>query len=418
VSRLPSSRPAAVGILGCAALLFIGWTGLLVPSLIRSVKDAFDQSDAGIGIFYFLYAVAYASGSLGGGLATERLGRRTVLGFAVSIHGLGLVALGLGPSWAVFLLAALPSGLGAGAIDGGVNGLFLDRFRSGRGRAMNLLHLFFSIGALAAPLAVGVLVDGGVGWQGIFVATGLTAIPLAILFGSVEMPAGRRITAAPAAPMATDVVSPTDGVAAATDAIRPTGRAAAARGRLAAPLILLGLAIGCYVASEVGVSSWLVRFLEPAPLTTATTALSLFWAGLAVGRLVSAQLADRFDHLRFATVSSAGIAIALVGAIFVPSLPVSIALFAVTGFASGPVFPMIIAIGGERYPDRSAAVSGFLTGSAVAGSVIYPPVMGFLSVTVGLSVAMVGNVILGLACAGALVLVGRHARIASGLANG
>jgi fucose permease len=153
-----------------------------------------------------------------------------------------------------------------------------------------------------------------------------------------------------------------------------------------------------------------VRFLEPAPLSTATTALSLFWAGLAAGRLVSSQLADRFDHLRFATVSTTGVAIALVGAIFVPSLPVSIALFAVAGFASGPVFPMIIAIGGERYPDRSAAVSGFLTGSAVAGSVIYPPVMGFLSVTVGLTVAMVGNIILALACAGALVLVGRSTR--------
>jgi MFS family permease len=118
-------------------------------------------------------------------------------------------------------------------------------------------------------------------------------------------------------------------------------------------------------------------------------------------------VADRFDHLRFATVSATGIAIALVGAIFVPSLPASIALFALAGFASGPVFPMIVAIGGERYPDRSAAVGGFLTGSAVAGSIIYPPIMGFLSVTVGLTVAMAGNVIIGLACAGALILVGR-----------
>src|SRR5207244_11665101 len=88
------------------------------------------------------------------------------------------------------------------------------------------------------------------------------------------------------------------------------------------------------------------------------------------------------------------------------------ALFALAGFASGPVFPMIIAIGGERYPDRSAAVSGFLTGAAVIGSTTYPPIMGFLSVSVVLTVAMVGNVILGLACAGALVLVVRSARYA------
>jgi MFS family permease len=102
--------------------------------------------------------------------------------------------------------------------------------------------------------------------------------------------------------------------------------------------------------------------------------------------------------------------VALVAAILVPSLPLSIALFGLTGFASGPVFPMIIAIGGERYPDRSAAVSGFLAGCAVAGSVVYPPVMGFLSVSVGLTVAMLGNVVLGVLCAAALLLVGRSTR--------
>jgi FHS family glucose/mannose:H+ symporter-like MFS transporter len=390
VSRSSVSRPAAAGILGCAAFLLIGWTGLLVPSLIRSIKETFDQSDAGIGLFYLLYASAYAAGSLGGGLATEWLGRRTVLALAASVHGIGLLLLGLGPTWIIFIAASLPTGLGAGGIDGGVNGLFLDLFRSGRGRALNLLHLFFSLGALTAPLAVGFLVEGRVAWQPILIGTALITIPVAVLFGVIEMPGGMHDRRE-----------------------RPSEEgvgASGARTRFAAPIILLGVAISCYVASEVGVSSWLVRFLEPAPLAQATTALSLFWAGLAVGRLVSSQVADRFDHLAFATVSAVGVGFALIGAIFVPSLPISIALFAITGFASGPVFPMIVAIGGERYPDRSAAVSGFLTGAAVVGSVIYPPVMGFLSVTVGLTVAMVGNVILALACAGALVLVGRSRR--------
>jgi fucose permease len=87
---------------------------------------------------------------------------------------------------------------------------------------------------------------------------------------------------------------------------------------------------------------------------------------------------------------------------------VSIALFALAGFATGPVYPMIMAVGGDRYPDRSAAVSGVLSGAAVTGSIVYPPIMGFLSVTVGLTVAMLGTVVLGLACAGALALVGRR----------
>ena len=72
MTRGTRSWPAAAGVLGGIAFLLIGWSGLLVPSLIRSVKEAFDQSDAGIGVFYFLFAVGWAAGSFGGGLVTER----------------------------------------------------------------------------------------------------------------------------------------------------------------------------------------------------------------------------------------------------------------------------------------------------------------------------------------------------------
>ncbi len=380
-------RPSAAGVLGCLAFLLIGWSSLLVPSLIRSIRDAFGQTDAGIGLYYFVYAVAYAVGSFGGGLAVERLGRRVVLSIAAALLALGLLGLGSAPAWVVFLLAGVPVGLGAGAIDGGGNGLFLDLFRSGRGRALNALHVFFSLGALGAPFVVGVLVGAGVPWPSVLVATAVAAVPVAVLFAVVPMPAGRR----PA------------GGAEGADASADRRSV-----RLAVPLLLLAFAIGCYVASEGGVSSWLVRFLDRAPLEVATGALSLLWGGLTVGRLVGARLADRFDHLRFTLVCTAAMSVSLLAAILVPSLPLSIALFALSGFASGPIFPMIIALAGERYQDRSAAVTGFLAGCAVAGSVVYPPIMGFLSVSVGLTVAMLGNVALGLVCLGALVLVGRQ----------
>ena len=384
--------PPAI-LLAWATFILIGWVGLLSPSLIRSIKDTFEQTDAGIGIYYFIYAVVYATGSLGGGLVTEHLGRRAVLTLASAFVGIGLALMALAPGWELFLLAALPTGLGVGALDGGMNGLVLDLAPTGRGKALNLLHTFFSIGALSAPLVVGRLVEGGLEWTLIFLATGFVGLVVAVGFALVPMPTGRRGTEPPA-----------------MDA--PTGAdrtpALVGSGLLTGPVILLAIAIGAYVASEVGISNWLVRFLEPAPLSTATTALSLFWAGLATGRFVSSRIADRFDHIHFAATAAAAMGVLFLAAIFAPSLWLSIALFALAGFASGPVFPMIIAIGGDRYPERSSAVSGFLTGAAVTGSIIYPPVMGFLSVTVGLTVAMTGGALLGFLCAGALLLVQRE----------
>jgi fucose permease len=384
-ARLPA------GIVGALSLVAIGWTGLLVPSLIRSIQDTFGQDDAGLGLVYLVWAVAYASGSFVGGALTERLGRRRVLGGAALVHGLGVVALGLAPAWSVFVAAALVAGAAAGCLDGGANGLVLDVYRDGRGRAMNLLHMAFSVGALAAPLVVGRLVAADIAWQAVVVGSGLAATVLLVAYALVPMPTGRREQAAHDGGSA-------DGL----------GRSDPGRERwlLAGPLAFLGLAIACYVGSEIGVSSWLVRFLDPAPLTTATLALSLYWAGITVGRLVSSAISDRFDHLRFTTFSVLALAGLLVVATLVPSLPLSIAAFAAAGVASGPVFPMIVALGGERYPERSAAVGGNLAGLAVAGSTLYPPTMGLLSVTVGLTVAMLGAGLLALAAALALIAFG------------
>ncbi len=92
----------------------------------------------------------------------------------------------------------------------------------------------------------------------------------------------------------------------------------------------------------------------------------------------------------------------------VPSLPASIILFGVVGFAFGPVYPLIMAVAGDRFPGRAAAVSGFLAGVAVLGAIVYPPVMGFLSVAVGLGVAMVGAAILAFICAVMLFSLGLH----------
>ena len=377
-------RRLAAGIVGSVTLLVIGWTGLLVPSLIRVIKEAFHQSDAGIGVAYLAYALAYAGGSVLGGQLMERVGRRSILAGAAVLHGVGIAGLGLAPSWSLFVAAMLPAGLGAGGLDGGANGLVLDVYREGRGRAMNLLHVSFGVGALLAPLVVGRAVEAGVTWETIMLLSSVPLAGLAVAYAIVPMPSGRRLA---------DVTSPT--------ARAPAGHL------LAGPLLLLGVAIASYVAAEIGVSNWLVRFLEPAPIATATLALSVTWAGVTLGRLLSSVIADRFDHLRFTIVCIVSMGLAIGAAVAAPMLPLSIALFGLAGVASGPVFPMIVALGGERYPERSAAVGGALVGCAVVGSTIYPPAIGFLSVTVGLPIAMAGNALLCLVGAAALVAFGR-----------
>jgi fucose permease len=374
-------RRSVAFALGCWAFVLIGWGSLVVPALAREVEDSFSQTDVGLAIFYFVTSVAYAAGSIFGGMATERVGRRLILSGATAMLGVGLMAQGLTPDWPSFTVFGIVRSVGAGAIDGGGNGLVIDLYAGARGGRLNLLHLFFSIGSLGAPFVLAARDLIGVPWQAVIVGSGVVALPLAGALALTDLADGR-----------------------ARPDLALDGRRSSL---LAIPLVVLAVAIGCYVAGEIGVSNWLVRFLESAPAAAATSALGLFWAGLAAGRLVGSRIADRFDHLRLAIAAALACVVALIGAVAVPSLAASIVLFTAVGFASGPIYPLIVAIGGERFPDRAAAVSGVIVAASVLGAVIYPPLMGVLSVTVGLRVAMLGTAVVVAGCAGALALVGR-----------
>lgn len=354
---------------------------MLVPSLTREIEGAFGQTDVGLGLFYFVAAAAYAAGSVLGGIATERIGRKPVLVLAATLHAAGLIVLGLAPGWSAIMAAGVVRSLGAGGIDGGVNSLIVDLFGGSRGRVLSFVHLFYAMGAVGAPFLLAFRSSFGLSWQLVVIATGVATVPVAVLLAVTDLAGGRRHV--------------------------ETDRRAAGSSVLVLPMGVLAVAIGCYVAFSNGVSNWLVRFLESAPGGTATLALSLFWAGLMIGRLVSAGIADRFDHVKLAIAASAATSAAVFAAVLAPTPELSIALFAVAGFTAGPVYPLIMAIGGERFPGRSAAMSGILSAAGIGGSLAYPPLMGVISVTAGLPTAMAGTAVFGAFAAVALLVVGR-----------
>ncbi len=393
----PTPAPAQRGVVlvGYASFLLLGWTSLLVPSLIRDVQATYGQSDAGMGLAYLLNSLLYVTGTLSVGVISGRVARRALLGAGPGLVVVGLVTVAAAPAWPVFLLGFVVTGLGLGVIDAGSNALFIDLY-AGRAAMLNRLHLFFAVGALAAPLAVGLMVSTGFPWQAAPLATAAAAAPIALVFATRRLPASHPQEVASA-----EVASADGEPGSAASAPSPTST----RRIVPVPLLLLSFAIACYVAAELGISSWLVRYLEDAPIAVATLALSLFWGALGLSRLVSSFIADRMGAVAFATtwsfICGAAILAALVAA---PILPLAIACFAVAGFAAGPVFPSIMAIGGALHPGRASMVSSVLTSAGIAGSVVYPPLMGLISEAVGLWVGIGGAGLFAIA-AGVLIYV-------------
>jgi fucose permease len=384
-----TTPPRGIPLASYASFILVGWTGLFVPSLIRGLQADFARSDAEFGLVYLVTALLFAAGALSSGLASGLVGRRVVNAAAALLIAAGMALEVVAPAWLVFVAGAGLTGAGCGAIVAVGSSIVMDLAASGSGSRLSLLHVFYSVGALVAPVAIGVLVSLGAEWRLLAAATGLAALGLAQPLSRAGAVPPRPRPAVPSA-------------AAEPDTGAPNGL------RLA--LVALGLAIACYVAAESGVSSWLVGFLADEPLTAATLALSLFWAGIAAGRVTASRVADQFDPVRFTASCTTAGGLAILAAVALASGPLRIGLFLAAGFAFGPVYPMIMSVAGSLFPHRAAAVAGIVTSTGVVGSITYPPLVGLVAGMAGLGAGMLGAALLIISSGGTVVVAGRLAR--------
>ncbi len=360
---------------GYFGFVLLGTNAVIVSSLIRSLERAFHESDAGFGLLYLLGSLLFGVGAFMSGFLTERLGRKIVLASGAGVAVAALAVMALTSSWIVFLVSSAVMAWGTAVLDAGINALVLDLYRSERGSALNLLHLFFGVGALISPFMIGAALTSGLGWRVTIVVSDLLFVVLLLAFALLAMPSGRH-----------------------DRSVRVVRGHAEAGTAGFGPFLWLALAIALYVAAEVGVSNWLVRLLASQPLIAATATLSLFWGGLAGGRLLSFWIAERFNYVVFTVACMLLGSLSLACAVLTP-WPADAVFFTLTGLLYGPIYPMIMALGGRAYPDRLATLSGSLTTAAQVGSVIYPPLMGLMASRIGLSAGMMGAAVLGVPAA-------------------
>lgn len=154
---------------------------------------------------------------------------------------------------------------------------------------------------------------------------------------------------------------------------------------------------------------WLATFmqLDDTPgvsLQEAGRAVSLYWGGAMIGRIVGAGLLARFDAAALLALVTA-IAAAMCGYVFVVG-GVSAGFVALAiGLFNSIMFPTIFTLTLERSSAREAATSGLLC-TAIVGGAFVPPLVGLVSGAAGYAAAFVVPMV----CYVALVLFAMMAR--------
>lgn len=143
----------------------------------------------------------------------------------------------------------------------------------------------------------------------------------------------------------------------------------------------------CYVAAEVGIVSFMIRFaghlkLEGLTEQRAALFITLFMGLVLLGRLAGAYLLKRFPPKQMLLVSAGG-AFILVGMAIIVNSYLSLWALAFAGLFTSVMYPLIFTLSIKNLGDYTKTASSLLIMAIVGGAVI-PPMMGYISDTLGI----------------------------------
>jgi fucose permease len=146
-------------------------------------------------------------------------------------------------------------------------------------------------------------------------------------------------------------------------------------------VVLLALAIGLYVGSEMSLAWLASRLLEVQYGATeglAAQAALLFWLTMGVGRVIVGMLSHRVSgyHLLCWLVGG-GLASYLV----ILGWPTALGLWVgvgLAGFTFSGIWPLLVGLGANRYPAYTGTVVALLVSSGTAGGLVFPALCGYL----------------------------------------
>jgi fucose permease len=265
------------------------------------------------------------------------------------------------------LALGVAAGLGAGAIDAGLNAYVALHHSP---RLLNWLHASYGLGAAAGPVIMTAVLGSGHPWRWGYAIVGLLQVGLGTCF---LLTSGRwRGSQAVEPPMAA-----------------ATGLAGGPGWRRPAVWFSIALFF-VYTGIESGAGQWSYSIFTEARGTAPRVAslwVSLYWGSLAVGRLLFGFVANRVDPVRLLR----GCMLAVVGgAVLIwlhPTEALGFAGLGLMGLASAPIFPSLIATTPRRLgPSIATSVIGFQVGAASLGIALGPGLGGVLAQWAGLEI--------------------------------
>jgi fucose permease len=353
--------------LAFAAFISLGLPDGLLGVAWPSIRGTFGLPVSQLGPLLGLIMAGYLGSSFLSGALVARGGVGHLLVWSNVLIVISCTGYALAPAWPVMLLCGLLAGLGAGAIDAGINAYTAAHFAP---RVMSWLHGSWGLGAALGPLVMTAVLAHGLVWRWGYAIVAVVLALMALAFARTRAlwdANGAGTGDAPA------VVPP---------AMAGMGET------LAVPAVWLHLVFFfLYTGLEASAGQWAYSLLTEGRGMAHTMAgawVGGYWGSLTLGRFACGVIAPRVSTdalLRACTL------VAPVGTLLLWQGHGTLALagLAMIGFVLAPIFPLTIsATPGRLGPGYATHAIGFQVAAACVGGAALPAIGGVLARRYGL----------------------------------
>jgi fucose permease len=367
-------------LLAYAAFIALGMPDGLLGIAWPSIRVDFGIPLDSLGLLLFASVTGYTTSTFLSGALVARIGVGRLLAISCGLTGAALVGYTLVPQWWMMVLLGIMAGLGAGAIDAGLNTYAAAHFRPG---LVQWLHASYGVGVTIGPIIMTLALTTLDSWRvGYRVVAGFQVL-MALAF-ALTLPwwANQQERAAdgPHEKRLTDYKTPL------SETIR--------RPRVWLSVLLFFL----YVGAEVSLGTWAYTLLTEsrgiAPQMAGFWAGG-YWATFTVGRILAGVFAHR---LGIDALVQGGLTLALLGTGLLwwnPFVLANLLAVALVGLAIAPVFPALISGTSRRVEARFAANTiGMQMAATGLGGALIPSLVGVLARRASLEVIPVCLVML------------------------
>ncbi|WP_098743660.1 MFS transporter [Paenibacillus sp. EZ-K15] len=353
------------------SLLGVAW-----PAMQPDIGAAFESA----GLLSMVVTGGTIVSSLISGSVIERFGTGMVTLVSCLLTASALFGFAYAPSLFWLILLAIPLGLGAGAVDTGLNHYVANHYKA---HHMSWLHCFWGVGATLGPIIMSYSMGANNAWRYGYYTVSMLQFALVFIL-LITLPLWRIVASQHRQPEGM-LEEQTGNESTNSDEaiVQKHGKPLQIRG---VKITLLAFLFYCGVEATVGL--WGASFLvgtRDLPPETAAVWVSMYYGGITFGRFITGFVTLRLNNR---TLIRAGQVTAIAGAVLL-LLPLhsylSLIGLIVIGLGLAPIFPCLLHETPARFGKaQSSRIMGYQMAVAYTGTTILPPLFGIVAAQISI----------------------------------